>query len=56
MNKRVGLSILVVEQNSAMALEVASRAYVLETGSITLSGAAATLAEDTRVREAYLGG
>lgn len=56
LNKRVGLSILVVEQNSAMALEVASRAYVLETGSITLSGPAATLAEDPRVREAYLGG
>lgn len=56
LNKRTGLAILLVEQNSAMALEVASRAFVLETGAITLSGSAATLADDPRIREAYLGG
>jgi branched-chain amino acid transport system ATP-binding protein len=56
LNKRVGLSILLVEQNSAMALEIAHRAYVLEWGTIALSGSAAALAGDPRVREAYLGG
>jgi branched-chain amino acid transport system ATP-binding protein len=56
LNKRVNLSILLVEQNSAMALEIASHAYVLESGHITLSGPAAVLAEDPRVQEAYLGG
>jgi branched-chain amino acid transport system ATP-binding protein len=56
LNRSMGLAILLVEQNSAMALEIASRAFVLETGSITLSGPAATLVEDPRVREAYLGG
>jgi branched-chain amino acid transport system ATP-binding protein len=39
-----------------MALEIANRAFVLETGTITLSGPAAVLADDPRVREAYLGG
>jgi branched-chain amino acid transport system ATP-binding protein len=56
LNKRTGLGVLLVEQNSAMALEIASRAFVLETGVITLSGPSATLADDPRVREAYLGG
>jgi len=56
LNQRTGLGVLLVEQNSAMALEIAARAYVMETGMITLSGSAATLAEDPRVREAYLGG
>jgi branched-chain amino acid transport system ATP-binding protein len=56
LNKRTGLGVLLVEQNSAMALEIASRAFVLETGTITLSGPAATLARDERIREAYLGG
>jgi branched-chain amino acid transport system ATP-binding protein len=56
LNKRMGLAVLLVEQNSAMALEIASRAFVLETGAITLSGAAGTLASDPRIREAYLGG
>jgi branched-chain amino acid transport system ATP-binding protein len=55
LNKRTGLGVLIVEQNSAMALEIASRAFVLETGSITLSGPAATLANDPRIRAAYLG-
>jgi len=56
LNKRTGLGVLLVEQNSAMALEVASRAFVLETGVITLSGPSAVLADDPRIREAYLGG
>jgi branched-chain amino acid transport system ATP-binding protein len=56
LNKRTGLAVLLVEQNSAMALEIASRAFVLETGLITLSGASAILADDPRIREAYLGG
>jgi branched-chain amino acid transport system ATP-binding protein len=56
LNKRMGLAVLLVEQNSALALEIASRAFVLETGAITLSGAAGNLANDPRIREAYLGG
>jgi branched-chain amino acid transport system ATP-binding protein len=56
LNKRAGLAVLLVEQNSAMALEIANRAFVLETGTITLEGSAATLAGDPRIREAYLGG
>jgi branched-chain amino acid transport system ATP-binding protein len=47
--------VLLVEQNSAMALEISSRALVLETGMITLSGLSAILADDPRIREAYLG-
>jgi branched-chain amino acid transport system ATP-binding protein len=56
LNRRTGLGVLLVEQNSAMALEIASRAFVLETGTITLSGPSAVLADDPRIREAYLGG
>jgi branched-chain amino acid transport system ATP-binding protein len=56
LNKRTGLGVLLVEQNSAMALEIASRAFVLETGTITLSGPSSVLADDPRIREAYLGG
>jgi len=56
LNRRTGLAVLLVEQNSAMALEIATRAFVLETGTITLSGPSATLADDPRIREAYLGG
>jgi branched-chain amino acid transport system ATP-binding protein len=56
LNRRTGLGVLLVEQNSAMALEIASRAFVLDTGVITLSGPSAVLAEDPRIREAYLGG
>ncbi len=52
---RQGTTILLVEQNAALALDVAQRAYVLETGSIVLSGAAADLARDQDVRRAYLG-
>jgi branched-chain amino acid transport system ATP-binding protein len=56
LNKRTGLAVLLVEQNSAMALETASRALVLETGTIMLAGPASALAGDPRIREAYLGG
>ncbi|OLB80207.1 MAG: branched-chain amino acid ABC transporter ATP-binding protein [Actinobacteria bacterium 13_2_20CM_2_71_6] len=50
-----GTGVLLVEQDAGAALEVAGRAYVLENGQLTLSGAAASLAADPRVREAYLG-
>lgn len=49
------LTILLVEQNARAALAIANRAYVLETGRITLSGAAAEIQADSRVKEAYLG-
>jgi branched-chain amino acid transport system ATP-binding protein len=52
---RQGTTILLVEQNAAMALEVAQRGYVLETGTIALAGTAATLAGNADVRRAYLG-
>ncbi|HET6922127.1 MAG TPA: ABC transporter ATP-binding protein [Anaeromyxobacteraceae bacterium] len=52
---RQGTTILLVEQNAAMALTIANRGYVLETGSIALSGTAAELAENPDVRRAYLG-
>lgn len=51
-----GTTILLVEQNANMALRVAQRGYVLETGTIVLSGSGAELLRDKRVREAYLGG
>ncbi len=49
------LTILLVEQNARAALAIADRAYVLETGRVTLSGPAAEIQADARVREAYLG-
>ncbi len=52
---RAGTTILLVEQNAHMALSIASRAYVLETGRIILSGPGKDLLGDPRVREAYLG-
>ena len=51
-----GTTILLVEQNAQMALSVADRAYVLETGKITLSGTGRELAESDAVKKAYLGG
>ncbi len=51
-----GTTILLVEQNASKALEIADRAYVLETGSITLSGTGTELAKSDEVRKAYLGG
>ncbi|MDO8875107.1 MAG: ABC transporter ATP-binding protein [Pseudolabrys sp.] len=50
-----GLTILLVEQNASAALAIADRAYVLETGRVTLSGTAAEIQTDSRVKEAYLG-
>jgi len=50
-----GVTILLVEQNARLALEAASRGYVMESGAITLAGEAKSLLADPRVREAYLG-
>ncbi len=52
---RQGTTLLLVEQNARMALQIAHRAYVLETGAIRVSGPARELLDDPRVREAYLG-
>ena len=51
-----GTTILLVEQNARKALQIADRAYVLETGSITLEGTGPELAKSDEVRKAYLGG
>jgi len=51
-----GVSILLVEQNAQMALSIADRGYVLETGRVTLEGSAQELLENPQVIEAYLGG
>ena len=53
---KAGTTILLVEQNASMALEVADRAYVLETGRIAMSGTGAELASSDDIRKAYLGG
>lgn len=53
---RQGTTILLVEQNAHLALEVAHRAYILETGEISLSGPSRELKDHPRVQEAYLGG
>ncbi|WIW70712.1 ABC transporter ATP-binding protein [Anaerosinus gibii] len=53
---RTGTTVLLVEQNANMALSIANKAYVLETGRITLSGDAKELAASEDVRKAYLGG
>ena len=53
---KAGTTILLVEQNAQMALSVADRAYVIETGRITLSGTGEELAKSDEVRKAYLGG
>jgi branched-chain amino acid transport system ATP-binding protein len=52
---RSGMTILLVEQNAKLALEVSSRAYVMESGEITLQGDSKTLLHDPKVRAAYLG-
>ncbi len=51
-----GTTILLVEQNASMALQIANRAYVLETGSIVLSGTGAELMQSSDIKKAYLGG
>ena len=53
---QAGTTILLVEQNANKALEIADRAYVMETGSITLSGTGIELSQSDEVRKAYLGG
>ena len=55
MRREMGLTILLVEQNARAALKVADRGYVLETGRLILSGAAADLLQDRLVTRAYLG-
>lgn len=55
-NQATGTTVLVVEQNASIALSVAHRGYVLETGRIVLEGSAAELLRNPEVREAYLGG
>jgi branched-chain amino acid transport system ATP-binding protein len=54
-NRNEGVTILVVEQNANLALDIAHRAYVLEAGEIALSGSADDLRNDDAVRKAYLG-
>ena len=53
---KTGTTVLLVEQNANMALSIANRAYVLETGRITISGDAKKLASSEEIRKAYLGG
>ena len=52
---REGVTILLVEQNAKLALQLAGRGYVMESGAIVLAGEASALLADRRVREAYLG-
>jgi branched-chain amino acid transport system ATP-binding protein len=54
-NRKERVSMLLVEQNAAMALELASRAYLIETGRVVLAGAASEIKRDDAVRRAYLG-
>ena len=54
-NTEAGVSILLVEQNARLALELADQAFLLETGRVVMSGTAARLAQDDSVRRAYLG-
>ena len=55
LNEKEGLTVLVVEQNAAIALEVASYAYVLEVGKVAVSGPSDELARNETVRKSYLG-
>lgn len=55
LNEKQGMTILLVEQNAKMALSIAHRAYVLETGKIVLSGTGAELLQNENVKKAYLG-
>jgi branched-chain amino acid transport system ATP-binding protein len=54
-NKEEGVSVLLVEQNAAMALELADHAYLLETGRVVMSGPSADLQRDDSIRRSYLG-
>jgi branched-chain amino acid transport system ATP-binding protein len=53
---RTGTTIFMVEQNASLALQIAHRGYVLQTGRIVLTGSAQDLLNDPRIRDAYLGG
>jgi branched-chain amino acid transport system ATP-binding protein len=55
LSRESSLSMLVVEQNAGLALDIASRGYVLETGTIAIAGSATELAGNEDVRKAYLG-
>jgi branched-chain amino acid transport system ATP-binding protein len=55
-NRDEGISVVLVEQNSRMALKISNRAYALETGRIALAGKSADLMNDDHIRELYLGG
>ena len=55
MLQKEGMTILLVEQNANMALSIADRAYVLETGKVAFSGPAKEIKSNEKVREAYLG-
>jgi branched-chain amino acid transport system ATP-binding protein len=55
MNQREKMSIFLVEQNAALALDLADQAYLLETGRVVMAGAARELREDENIRRAYLG-
>ena len=55
LNREQGLSVLLVEQNTAMALDLAARGYVLQSGQVVLHGSAEELRNDDEVRRAYLG-
>ena len=54
-NREDGVSMLLVEQNAAMALELADHAYLLETGRVVMSGPAEEVGRDESIRRAYLG-
>jgi len=54
-NRETGVAMLIVEQNAALALELAEHAYLLETGRIVMDGPSAAIAADEGVRRAYLG-
>ena len=54
--QKQGITVLLIEQNAKMALSIADRAYVMESGSIVLEGSAKELMADERVKKTYLGG
>jgi branched-chain amino acid transport system ATP-binding protein len=55
LNKEEGLAVLLVEQNANLAMDIADRAYILETGRIIATGDAETIRNDDAIRQAYLG-
>jgi len=54
-NEEEGVSMLLVEQNAALALDLADNAYVLETGNVVMAGPAADIRNDEGIRKSYLG-